>query len=181
MAGRRWRVRSFVACFILLGAATVLLCAQEGGTSAGGKWMKFESEDKMTAAKKVRFELEADSSLQDSDAKPKVILYCKDGKLSLSDFHPNLEMGPPDHPSFLGRPQMQVRVRVDNTHDVHSWNWVNGNFLAMDKGTTRALIGANIFKVEFKTGQGKQIAEFSPAGLNLDQVSQACGLTPKKP
>ena len=30
------------------------------GVSAGGKWVVFRSEDKMTAAKNVRFELQAD-------------------------------------------------------------------------------------------------------------------------
>jgi len=51
----------------------------------------------------------------------------------------------------------------------------------MDKGTVRGLIGAKIFKVQVQTKGGPQIAEFSPAGLKLDQVRQACGLTPKKP
>ena len=51
----------------------------------------------------------------------------------------------------------------------------------MDKGTTRGLLGARTFKVEVRTKSGLQIAEFSPAGLNLETVKQACDLTPKKP
>jgi hypothetical protein len=51
----------------------------------------------------------------------------------------------------------------------------------MDKGTTRGLIGAQVFKVELPTRSGRQIAEFSPAGLDLDRVRKACDLTPKKP
>jgi hypothetical protein len=51
----------------------------------------------------------------------------------------------------------------------------------MDKGTTRELIGAKIFKVELPTSQGAQIAEFSPADLEPSLVSKACGITPKKP
>jgi hypothetical protein len=38
-----------------------------------------------------------------------------------------------------------------------------------------------VFKVELPTKSGRQIAEFSPAGLNVDEVRKACDLTPKKP
>jgi len=51
----------------------------------------------------------------------------------------------------------------------------------MDKGTTRGMLGAQVFKVELPTRSGRQIAEFTPGGLNVDQVRQACDLTPKKP
>jgi hypothetical protein len=51
----------------------------------------------------------------------------------------------------------------------------------MDKGTTRGMLGAQIFNVEAATRSGRQIAEFSPAGLDLGKVKQACDLTPKKP
>ena len=51
----------------------------------------------------------------------------------------------------------------------------------MDKGTTRGLIGAQVFKIELPTRSGGQIAEFSPAGLNLDEVRKSCDLPPKKP
>jgi hypothetical protein len=155
---------------------------QSNAMSAGGKWTVFESEDKMTGAKLVRFELESDNTLPDSDRRSKVILYCKNGKLELSDFHPNLRMAGPNRPGFWGQPQMEVRVRVDNSHDRHGWNWVRGQFLSMDKGTARELIGAHIFKVEFLASRrGAQIAEFSPEGLDLRRVKQACGITPKKP
>ena len=58
-----------LACVTLLCAASAL--AQGGamspyqdekdGVAAGGKWTMFQSEDKMTGAKKVRFELVADN------------------------------------------------------------------------------------------------------------------------
>src|ERR1039457_5604798 len=81
---------------------------EKDGVSAGGKWMEFQSEDKMTGAKKVRFELVADSYFRaDPNYQPRVDLFCEDGKLKLADF--------------------------------------------------------------------------TPAGLNLDQVRHACDLTPKKP
>jgi hypothetical protein len=51
----------------------------------------------------------------------------------------------------------------------------------MDKGTVRAMMGAQVFNIAMPTRSGRQIAEFSPAGLNFDQVRQACDLTPKKP
>jgi hypothetical protein len=176
----------------LLGACLILLCAmvasaraqdklnKENSISAGGKWTESSSEDRMTGAKRVRFELPADSS-GDSDDRAKIILFCTDRKLALADFRPNTRMAPPNRPGFWGQPQMQVTVRVDNAHSQHGWNWVQGRFLAMDKGTARELIGAKLFRVEFLTANGPQIAEFSPAGLDLAWVSQACGLTPKKP
>src|SRR5262245_4853269 len=34
---------------------------ERDGISAGGKWVQFQSEDKMTGAKKIRFELVADN------------------------------------------------------------------------------------------------------------------------
>jgi hypothetical protein len=51
----------------------------------------------------------------------------------------------------------------------------------MDKGTTRGLIGAQVFNIALPTRNGREIAEFSPAGLNLDEVHKSCDLTPKKP
>jgi hypothetical protein len=153
---------------------------QDVGTSAGGKWTEYRAEDPMTAAKKVRFELPA-ASTEDRDEQARIILYCTDGKLNLADFRPNVRLSRPDWPGFWGQPQMRVRVRVDDGHSDHGWNWVNGHFLSMDKGTTRELIGARLFRIEFRTPDGTRIAEFSPAGLELNRVQQACGLTPKKP
>jgi hypothetical protein len=43
------------------------------------------------------------------------------------------------------------------------------------------MIGAQVFKVGLPTRSGRQIAEFSPAGLDVDQVRRACDITPKKP
>jgi len=157
------------------------LFAQENSISAGGKWMEFDSQDQMTLVKSTRFELEADNSLARSGASPKIILFCSNGKLNLADFRPNARIAPPDHPSFWGRPQMEVLVRADNAHSNHGWNWVNGHFLSMDKGTAREMLGAQVFKVEIQTPRGPEIASFSPAGLDLNRVKQACGLTPKKP
>lgn len=171
-------IRNFLYGFLLL---CTIASAQGPGQNAGGNWTMYDAEDKMTAARKVRFELEADNFLRGADHKPRVVLFCTDGKLSLGDFRPNVRISPPNRPGFWGQPQMQVTVRVDNSHSSHGWNWVKGEFLAMDKGTTRELIGANVFKVELPTSQGVQIAEFSPAGLDAQLVSKSCGITPKKP
>ena len=152
------------------------------GVSAGGKWVVFRSEDKMTAAKNVRFELQADNYLSTSPAyKPRVEIACTNRKYTDSDFNPGIPLGPPNRPGFWGQPQIEVMVRVNETHHYHGWNWVRGRFLSMDKGTTRELIGAHIFKVQIPGPRGPEIAEFSPAGLNLAQVKQECDLTPKKP
>jgi hypothetical protein len=167
-------------CILMLGG--LLALAQNAGVSAGGKWTAFSSEDKMTGAKKVTFALPADNEDANDDRSAQVLLVCVDGKLKLGDFRPNTRMAGPDRPSFWGRPQMQVMVRVDQSHGRHSWNWVDGKFLAMDKDTVREMIGSQVFKIQFQTPRrGSQIAEFSPGGLDLPQVKKACGLKPKKP
>jgi hypothetical protein len=152
------------------------------GVSVGGKWIEFHTEDKMTAAKRVRFELQADNYLSVSpDYKPRVELVCTKGKYTYADFNPGIPLGPPNRPGIWGQPQIEVMVRVDDTHHYHGWNWIRGRFLSMDKGTTRELIGSQIFKVEIPGHRGPEIAEFSPAGLDLARVKQACDLNPKKP
>ncbi len=175
----------------LIGAAA-LACAQSGamtpyqgesdGVSAGGKWLEFHSTDKMTGAKKVRFEIQSDNYFrEDPEYKPRVDLFCHDGKLKLADFNPGVRLAPPNRPGFWGQPQLEVMVRVDDVHYFKGWNWMRGHFLSMDKGTVRGMIGAQVFKVELPTRSGRQIAEFSPGGLNVDRIKQACDLTPKKP
>ena len=178
-----------LASFLLMGLAAF---AQQGamspyqderdGVSAGGKWMEFQSEDKMTAAKKVRFELLANNYLkEDPDYKPRIELVCTNGKYEYSDFNPGARLGRPDYPGFWGQPKMEVMVRIDGSHDHKGWNWVAGRFLDMDKGTVRGAMASQVFNVEIKTRTGYAIAEFSPAGLNLDEVRKSCDLTPKKP
>ena len=151
------------------------------GMNAGGNWMQYSSEDRMTVEKRSRFVLAA-SNAPRSDEGAMIILNCTNGKLNLADFHPDMRLARPNWiGAWTGRPQMRVTVRVDDAHSYHSWNWISGRFLAMDKGTVRELIGAHLFRVEFLTPDGPQIAEFSPAGLDLKSVSKACDLTPKKP
>lgn len=155
---------------------------EEDGVNAGGNWLEFRSEDKMTGEKRVRFLLVANNYFRgDQDFKPRVQLFCSAGKLTLGDFNPGTRLGPPNRPGFWGQPQMQVRVRIDDFHTQHGWNWINGRFLKMDNGTIRGLVGAKIFNVELHTRDGWQIAEFSPAGLRSDRLKEACGLAYKKP
>jgi hypothetical protein len=155
---------------------------ENDGVSVGGKWMVFRSEDKMTAAKKVRFELLSNNFLrEDPDYKPRVELVCTDGKYQYADFNPGSRLGHPDYPGFWGQPKMEVMVRIDGYHDHKGWNWVRDRFLSMDKGTIRGMLGAQVFNIEVRTRTGYSIAEFSPAGLNLDEVKHACDLTPHKP
>ena len=155
---------------------------EKDGISAGGKWMEFQSEDKMTGSKRVRFELLSNNLFrEDPEYKPRIELFCEAGKLKLADFNPGVRLAPPNRPGFWGQPQLEVEVRIDGFHTYHGWNWVRGHFLSMDKGTTRGLMGANVFNIALPTASGRQIAEFSPAGLNVDQVRKACDLTPKKP
>ena len=155
---------------------------EQDGVSAGGKWMMFQSEDKMTGAKRVRFELLAENYFrEDPNYKPRVELVCEDGKFKLASFNPAVRV-PPNRPGFWGQPQLVTEVRVDNIHYRRGWNWEGrGRFLSMDKGTARGLIGAQVFNVAIPTRSGRQIAEFDPAGLDPQEVRKACDLTPKKP
>jgi len=182
--------RAVLLSFVIGAAAWA--CAQSGamtpyqgesdGVSAGGKWLEFHSTDKMTGAKKVRFEIQSDNYFrEDPEYKPRVDLFCDDGKLKLADFNPGVRLAPPNRPGWWGQPQLEVMVRVDDTHYFKGWNWMRGHFLSMDKGTVRGMIGAKVFKVELPTRSGRQIAEFSPGGLNFDRIKRACDLTPKKP
>jgi hypothetical protein len=176
----------------LLSLAVIATFAQQGsmspyqgeqdGVSAGGNWMQFQSEDKMTGAHKARFELLSNNYFrEDPSYKPRVELFCESGKLKFANFNPGIRLPPPNRPGFWGQPQLEVEVRIDDTHSYHGWNWVRAQFLSMDKGTARGMIQAQIFNIAMPTRSGRQIAEFSPDGLDLDQVRKECDLTPKKP
>ena len=155
---------------------------EQDGISVGGKWMQFQSEDPMTGAKKIRFELIADNYFkEDPDYKPRVELFCENGKLKDLNFNPGERLPPPNRPGFWGQPQLQVEVRIDEYHTYHGWNWVRGHVLSMDKDTVRGMMKAQVFKIALPTRSGRQIAEFSPDGLDVDQVRKACDITPKKP
>jgi hypothetical protein len=146
--------------------------------SAGGKWLEFDSKDPMTDVKRARFQLEGDNPLRDSERNPKINIFCESGNYSFGHFNPGVRVRP-DHPSFWGRPQVEVRVRADSNLDHHGWNW-NGHFLDMDKDSVRRLAGAMVFKVELPGPDSPDnIASFSPAGLNLSQFENACHLKPK--
>jgi hypothetical protein len=196
--------KAVLACLTLVSAIAISAYAQDGpagpppsapprgamspyqdegdGVSAGGNWMEFRSEDKMTGAKKVRFELLSNNYLkEDPDYKPRVELMCTNGKYEYADFNPGARLGRPDYPGFWGQPKMEVLVRIDGYHEHKGWNWVRGHFLSMDKGTVRGAMRGQVFNVEVKTRTGYAIAEFSPNGLNLDEVKHACDLTPHKP
>lgn len=170
------------ACGFAQGGAMTPYQNERDGVSAGGKWMQFQSEDKMTGAKRVRFELLAENYLREHpDYKPRIELFCEDGKLKLADFNPGVRLPRPNRPGFWGQPQLEVEVRIDDYHSSKGWNWVRGHFLSMDKGTTRGMMGAQLVRIALPTRNGREIAEFSPAGLDVNEVRRACDLTPKKP
>jgi hypothetical protein len=184
VAAIRYTVLLASFCVFLAVIAAHTLPAQEDeggeGVSAGGNWTQYSSEDRMTAQHRTRFELPAEN-LPNSDNEARIVLYCSDGKLTLADFHPGSKLARPNWPGFWGQPQLEVMVRIDDSHSYHGWNWVRDHFLSMDKGTTRGMIQSQVFNVELPTRSGRQIAEFSPAGLDVGLVRKECDLTPKKP
>ncbi len=153
---------------------------QSGGINVGGNWMEYDSQDTMTAAHRAKFVLRADGARTPEPFQARVEIFCENGSYKAANFVPGVRMAAPNRPGFWGQPQMEVMVRVNDSHSNHGWNWTP-NSLSMDKGTTRELIGAEIFKVQFLGYNGPSIAEFSPGGLDRARVSKACGLTPKKP
>ncbi|MFZ0807247.1 MAG: hypothetical protein WAN03_13720 [Candidatus Sulfotelmatobacter sp.] len=182
-----WTALAFFALFCAIslsafaqGGAMSPYQGEQDGVSAGGKWMEFKSEDKMTGAKRVRFELLANNYFrEDPDYQPRVEFICEDGKFKTAEFNPGVRIRP-NRPGFWGQPQLEVEVRVDDVHNFHGWNW-QGRILSMDKGTARGMIGGQVVNIALPTPSGRQIAEFSPAGMNLDEVRRVCDLTPKKP
>lgn len=172
-----------ILCAVFAFAQTGAMSPYQGeqdGVSAGGNWLQFRSEDKMTGAKRVRLELLSNNYFrEDPEYKPRVELICEDGKFKTANFNPGVRIRP-NRPGFWGQPQIEVEVRIDDFHTFHGWNW-RGRVLEMDKGTTRGMMGAGIFNIALRTPSGRQIAEFTPSGLNTDAVRQACDLTPKKP
>ena len=150
-------------------------------SSAGGNWSEFDSEDPMTAVRKIRFEITSDNSLRDNRAvQSRIEIFCEKGKFKAAEFTPGIMLGPPTHPGFWGQPKMEVRVRIDNAHGNRGWNW-NGRSLEMDKNTAREMLGAQLFRIEFLGRGGPEIAEFSPGGIYLDRFTHGCDLTPKRP
>ncbi len=122
---------------------------EKDGVSAGGKWMKFQSEDKMTGAKKVRFELLSNnyfkrrSRLQAQSRTDLRRRQVQTGRLQSR--RPACLR--PTVPASGASLSWKSEVRIDDVHDYHGWNWERGHFLSMDKGTTRGLIGAQVFNV----------------------------------
>jgi hypothetical protein len=154
------------------------------GVSVGGNWVEFATSDKMTGKERVRFELRANNYFrEDPNYAPRVNLFCEGGKLKVADFNPGVRLPPPNRPGFWGQPQLEVEVRIDDVHYYKGWNWGQWgrNYLSMDKGTVRGMLNAHIFNIALPTRSGRQIAEFSPEGLDLGRVRQACDLTPKRP
>lgn len=175
------RVRLLLLSTLFLCTAVAPVSAQRDRINPGGNWREFDSEDPMTAFRKVRFELISDNFLRENRAvQSRIEIFCEQGKFKGSDFTPGISLGPPTHPGFWGQPKMEVRVRIDSSHGNRGWNW-NGRSLAMDKNTTRELIGAQLFRIEFFGREGTEIAEFSPAGLDRSRISHGCDLTPKRP
>jgi len=186
------RVPAFLACLALMCAAAISALAQGGamspnqgeqdGVSAGGNWMEFQSENKMTGAKRVRFELLANNYFkEDPDYKPRVELICESGKYKIARFNPGVRIRPNRPPGWYGQPQIEVEVRVDDVHYFKGWNWIPRQALDMDKGTARGMMSGQVVNIALPTAGGRQIAEFSPAGLNTDEVRKMCDITPKKP
>ncbi|MGA9355733.1 MAG: hypothetical protein WBV46_18745 [Terriglobales bacterium] len=155
---------------------------ESDGVNVGGNWLEFHSTDKMTGAKKVRFELQSNNYFrEDNEYKPRVNVICDNGKLKLADFNPGFRLPPPNRPGWWGQPQIEVEVRVDGAHYHKGWNWLRGRYLAMDKETVRGLLGAQVFNIALPMRNGREIAEFSPAGLDFGRIREACDLKPKKP
>lgn len=120
------------------------------------------------------------SERPEPESQPRIEISCEKGEYKAGRFFPGIRIAPPNRPGFWGQPQMQVRVRVNDSPSNHGWNWTP-DFLSMDKGTVREVIGANLVRIQYLGDGGPVIAEFSPTGLDLGRMARACSLKPKKP
>ncbi len=109
------QVIAFFSALVLVCSAALSVRAQSvafspyqdesDGVSAGGKWMEFHSEDKMTGAKKARFELLSDNYLrEDPEYKPRIQFTCTNGKYTETDFNPGIRL-------FQDRTARPIRTR----------------------------------------------------------------------
>lgn len=114
------------------------------------------------------------------ESQPRIEIYCEKGEYKAGRFFPGMRIAPPNRPGFWGQPQMEVRVRVNDSPSNHGWNWTP-DFLSMDKNTVREVIGGQLVRIQFLGDGGPVISEFSPAGLDLGRMARACSLKPKKP
>src|SRR5260370_20849645 len=113
---------AFASCLLLLASAASLWA--QNGASAGGNWKEYDSEDKMTAARRVKFELVADNTLLDTRTfHPRVELLCENGGYKASRFTPGSRLAPPDPPRFWCQPQLPVLARCDKSHSNPGWHW----------------------------------------------------------
>lgn len=111
---------------------------------------------------------------------PRIEIDCEKGEYKAGRFFPGMRIAPPNRPGFWGQPQMEVRVRVNDSPSNHGWNWTPDS-LSMDKNTVREVIGGQLVRIQFLGDGGPVISEFSPAGLDLGRMAKACSLKPKKP
>lgn len=154
-----------------------------GPQPAGGKWTYEIGEDKLTGALYGIFSLEADEPIADGigSGLPSFVIMC--GGRADSPHWLNSKvlspvvLGMPDQQSPLGAPQQIVYLRADNKIHVHFWNMAEDfRMFFVDKGATKELLNSSIARIQFRDAGGhKQVAIFSPSGLNRDGLVKACG------
>lgn len=179
-----------VSAYLVVCAAGASFAAQTNDDSAGGNWHVFDwgspearIKDKRNEARRVGFGLEANKALHAGFEKPRFVLLCQGGKWQKSFYDPvgAIDIPPERDLGFriVRWLSMSQLVHVDGVHQERKWNW-DGVVLIVDEGTTRELLGAQTFTIEFFGPRGPEVSEFSSAGLDTEQVSRGCGLIPKK-
>ena len=179
-------ITSAVAMLTRFSAVLLMLCSVAMTQSpAGGKWTYVVSEDKLTGAPYGIFGLMADEQMADEIGKgfPSFLIMCggtvKSPHWITSSLRSPVVLGKPDTRSVLTEiPQQIVALRADDNMHTHAWNMA-GDFrtFMVDKGATKELIEAKTTaRIQFRdSSEHKQVAIFSPSGLNMEMLTKACG------
>jgi hypothetical protein len=154
-----------------------------GLLSAGGKWTYEVSENKLTGALYGILTLKADESITDgvSSGSPSFVVMCGGTEKSPKWFNSKLlspvVLGMPDARSPGDAPQQIVYLRADDKIKLHFWNMADDfRTFFVDKGATKDLVKSTNARIQFRDAHGhKQVAVFSPTGLNREATRKACG------
>jgi hypothetical protein len=175
------------AAFLPIIAFSSVLLAQESPVGkvfpAGGKWTFEVSEDKFTGALVGVFELKANEPISDGIAPglPSFVIMCggtiKTAHWMNSKLLSPVVLGKPDIISPIHESQQMVWLRADGKVHMHWWNMPpDYRTFFVDKHATKELLRASDVRIQFRdASEHRQVAIFSPAGINEEMLTKACG------
>src|SRR6185437_1923371 len=163
---------------LLLGSG--LMCV---AGDAGGKWTKHEQTNKMTDRVTVSFELYADGAGHGSG--PMVAILCSqgpDGKLPVAGamyYGDDVLNGARHSPGDPREVKAEVRIDKESAYTALWRQPGRYESAEMDDRTAKALLSATTLLIRVLTfPEGSAESSFTLTGLDLAQVTAACGPEP---